>query len=52
MDFFVTYIYKVICGQPEPNTKELQAMTNESKGIFDAGADVEVGYYFECFFGL
>jgi hypothetical protein len=29
MDFFILYIYKVICGQPEPNTKELQAMTNE-----------------------
>lgn len=29
MDFFVTYIYKVLCGQPEPNTKELQNMTNE-----------------------
>lgn len=29
MDFFITYIYKVVCGQPEPNTKELQAMTNE-----------------------
>ncbi len=29
MDFFITYVYKVICGQPEPNTKEFQAMTNE-----------------------
>ena len=29
MDFFMTYVYKVLSGQPEPNTKELQAMTNE-----------------------
>ena len=29
MDFFISYVYKVICGQPEPNTKEMQEMTDE-----------------------
>ena len=29
MDFFIVYVYKVLCGQPEPNTKEMQAMTDE-----------------------
>jgi hypothetical protein len=29
MDFFVVYVYKVLCGQPEPNTKEMQTMTDE-----------------------
>ena len=33
MDFFITYVYKVLCGQPEPNTKELQTMTNERVSI-------------------
>lgn len=29
MDFFIVYVYKVLCGQPEPNTKEMQTMTDE-----------------------
>lgn len=29
MDFFMTYVCKVICGQPEPNSKEMQEMTDE-----------------------
>lgn len=36
MDFFLTYIYKVICGQPEPNTKEFQGMTDERVKICSA----------------
>ena len=32
----MTYVYKVVCGQPEPNTKELQAMTNERVKICTA----------------
>jgi len=29
MDFFIIYLYKVVSGQPEPNSKEMQAMANE-----------------------
>ena len=33
MDFFIVYVYKVLCGQPEPNTKEMQAMTDERVSV-------------------
>ena len=29
MDFFMTYVYRVLCGLPEPNSREMQAMTDE-----------------------
>lgn len=29
MDFFLIYVYKVLCAQQEPNCKEMQAMTAE-----------------------
>ena len=29
MDFFISYVCKVIYGQPEPNSKEMQEMTDE-----------------------
>ena len=38
MDFFMTYVCKVICGQPEPNSKEMQEMTQarlEACGIYE-----------------
>lgn len=29
IDFFIVYIYKVLCDLPEPNNKDMQAMTSE-----------------------
>ena len=29
MDFFMTYVYRVLCGLPEPHSREMQAMTDE-----------------------
>ncbi len=29
MDFFLSYVYKVLCAQQEPNSKEMQTMTDE-----------------------
>lgn len=29
MDFFMIYVYKVLCGQQEPNCREMQNMTDE-----------------------
>lgn len=36
MDFFISYVFKVICGQPEPNSKEFQSMTAERVKICKA----------------
>ena len=38
MDFFIVYVYKVLCDLPEPNSKEFQAMTDERVRVCSAFA--------------
>lgn len=38
MDFFMVYVYKVLCAQQEPNSKEMQAMTDERVRVCSAFA--------------
>ena len=38
MDYFMIYVYRVLCGQQEPNCRDMQAMTDERVRVCTAFA--------------